>query len=72
MYTNDRTSHTKMSEAISKGTEVTAGTIRKWRQCEACMRERNLDIDETLVHVARDCPQYEPCRKEMYRANAEN
>ena len=63
MYTNDRTSHTKMNEAIAEG--------RKWRQCEACMRERKLDIDETPLHVARDCQQYEHSRQEVYKASTE-
>ena len=69
MYTNDRTSHTKMNEALTKGLEVTPGKTRKWRQCEACMKERLLDIDETPLHVARDCPQWEHLRQELYRAS---
>ena len=54
MYSKDRTSHTEMNEALSKGIEVTAGKIRKWKQCDVCMRERNLDIDETSLRVARE------------------
>ena len=37
--TKDRTSHTEIIEAIEKGAEVTARKKRKWRQCDACMRE---------------------------------
>ena len=35
------------------------------------MRERNLDIDETPLHVAGDCPQYEHFRQEVYKASTE-
>ena len=35
------------------------------------MEERQLDIDETLLHVGRDCPQYEHLRQELYRASIE-
>ena len=71
LYTKDSTSHTEMSEAITKGLEVTARQIRKWRQCEACMRERNVDIHEPPLHVARYCQFSEPFRQELYRASTE-
>ena len=46
MISKDRTSHTNIREATERWETVTAGTIRKWRQCEAFMRERNLENDE--------------------------
>ena len=35
------------------------------------MRERNIDIDKTPLHLARDCPQYEHLRQEVYKASTE-
>ena len=61
-----------MNEAITKGIEVTPSKIMQWRQCEACMRERKLDIDETPLHVARDCPQYGHFRQEVYKVSTMN
>ena len=62
MYPKDRTSRITISETIKSGAEVTPRKIRQWRQCDARMKERNLDIDEPPLHVTRDCPQYEHFR----------
>ena len=36
------------------------------------MREINLDIAETLLHVARYCPHYEHFRQDVYKASTES
>ena len=33
--------------------------------------KENIDVDETPLHVARDCPRYEPFRRELFRASTE-
>ena len=71
MYTKDSTSHMQIGDAIKIGDEVTPGKVRQWRQCDSCMKEFNVDIDETPLHVTRDCQKYAHFKQELYRASTD-
>ena len=71
MYTKDSTSHMQIRDAIKNGSEVTQGKVGQWRQCDSCMKEFNVDINEIPLHVTRDCPRYAHFRQELYRASTE-
>ena len=69
--TKDCMSDAIITKAVASGEPVTAGQIRKCRQCDACMQERSIDVDETALHVSRDCPSFKKLREPPSRASTE-
>ena len=69
--TKDCMSDAIITKAVASGEPLTASQIRKCRQCDACMQERSIDVDETALHVSRDCPSFQKLRGPLFRASTE-